>query len=130
MRALPITLALCALRASMNGAKKETIKFWLREHSGVLSIVVVTALLVVFFLASGLPKESKKVEGIAQAQAFDGDYTGNQAKLAVKLRDNSLVYVPVNSPGSVKIGSTVCLNKNISYLGTVKFTVSVVGKCT
>ena len=107
-----------------------TVEFWYSEHKGVLAIVMIGLLIGLFFLFVGLPKSIEEVTGVAYAQVYHSELTGNEPKLAVKLSNGALVHVNVGSPGQIKVGTELCLYKSTSYAGTQYYSIKAENKCT
>ncbi|BFM13936.1 hypothetical protein R50073_01190 [Maricurvus nonylphenolicus] len=114
----------------MNRTSLESIKFWYAENKGVISFIVGTLAVALFYGAANLSKAQSYVSGVAEAHVLDANLAGNKSKLAVKLEGGGLVYVSIHSVGSIKVGSDVCLIKNQTFIGTVNFKLGSKGKCT
>ncbi len=105
------------------------LKYWLAEHAVSLLILSVGLAVSTIFVLTSTKQTASKVDGVASAQVLVNDITGNRPMLSVKLKDGSLAYVKVQSAGSVKPGSQVCVTKGKTILGNPVFELSKIGSC-
>lgn len=105
---------------------RERIKSEIRKEKlrklGLISIVFLVVVILGLFAIKKIPKASENMVGIVNSHHADQHYIGSTSQLLVKVPgEKTLVIVKLPKHEKVKLGETVELSKNTSFLTNSKW---------